>query len=62
MKISINIDETADDIDISITCRQLTTDIERLLASIRMLDKKLSVTRKGLYLHLHLCSRCSMII
>ncbi len=41
MKIEILVDEKATDLNISITCKQLTPDIEKMLATLRMLDHQL---------------------
>lgn len=46
MKIRINVDENAGELDISITCRKLTPDIERILARLRMLNRQLTVYRE----------------
>lgn len=42
MKIEINVDENAEDLKISVTCRQLTPDVERLLAALRMMNHQLT--------------------
>lgn len=43
MKIEIIIDEKATDLSIAVTCRQLTPEIEKLLATLRMMDHQLTV-------------------
>lgn len=47
MKISINIDEALTDTEINVSCSRLTPEIEKLLATLRMLDEQLTVTRDG---------------
>lgn len=47
MKITINIDETAKDLHISLSCSELTPEIERVLATLRMLNKQLTVTKNN---------------
>lgn len=46
MKITINVNEDVKDIEVSISCSRLTPEIEKLLATLRILDKQLMV-RKG---------------
>lgn len=41
LKISINVNPELSDTEITISCNQLTPDIERLLATVRMLDKQI---------------------
>ncbi len=41
MKIEIFVDEKATDLNISVTCRQLTPDIERILTILRMMNHQL---------------------
>ena len=47
MKISINIDEALTDTEINVSCSRLTPEIEKLLATLRMLDEQLTVTKDG---------------
>ncbi len=47
MKIEITIDEAAEDLKISVVCRQLTPDIEKLLATLRMMDHQLTGKKNG---------------
>ncbi len=42
MKIEINVDEKAEDLKISVTCRQLTPDVEKLLSALRMMNHQLT--------------------
>ena len=45
MKITIHVDETATDLEISVTCRQLSSDIEKILATLRMMNQQLTVKK-----------------
>ncbi len=45
MKIEINVDENIEDTHISISCKELTPEIERMLAMLRILKKQLTVTK-----------------
>lgn len=45
MKIEIIVDENADDLSISVTCKQLTPEIEKLLATLRMTDHQLTAKK-----------------
>ncbi len=47
MKIEIIVDEKITDLSIAVTCRQLTPEIEKLLAALRMMDHQLTVKRNG---------------
>ncbi len=47
MKIEIIVDEKTTDLSIAVTCRQLTPEIEKLLAALRMMDHQLTVKRNG---------------
>lgn len=51
MKIEIQVDEKAADLEISITCRQLTPDVEKVLATLRMINHQLTA-RKDNEIHL----------
>lgn len=46
MKITIQIDENIKDTEIAITCRQLSSEIEKMMATLRMLDQQLMVTKE----------------
>ncbi len=46
MKIEILVDETEADLKITVTCRQLTPDIEKLLATLRMMDHQITGKKK----------------
>lgn len=45
MKISINVDEAVRDIEITISCNRLTPEIEKMLATLRILDRQLMATK-----------------
>lgn len=46
MKILINVDETKKDTEVTISCPRLTPEIEKVLATLRILDKQI-MTSKG---------------
>lgn len=45
MKITINVKEDVKETDILITCNQLTPEIERILATLRILNQQMMVTK-----------------
>lgn len=45
MKIAIDIDPSVKDTEISISCSQLTPEIEKILATLRILNQQLMVTK-----------------
>lgn len=45
MKIEIHVDGTVSDLEISVTCRQLTPQVEKLLAALRMMDHQLTAKK-----------------
>ena len=47
MKISINIVPENEDTEIVVLCSQLTPEIEKIVASLRMLDNQLTVRAEG---------------
>lgn len=47
MKITINIDEKTDETEIQIHCNRLTVDIENIIATLRIINQQLLVTRDG---------------
>lgn len=47
MRIEINVDEEAEDLKISVTCRQLTPDVEKILATLRMMNYQLTAKKDG---------------
>lgn len=46
MKISINVDAEKKDTEIVISCSQLTPEIEKILATLRILNQQLMVTKE----------------
>ena len=46
MKITIQIDDKIRDTEIVVTCNKLTPEIEKMLATLRMLDQQLMVTKE----------------
>lgn len=46
MKISINVDAEKNDTEIQITCSQLTPEIEKILATLRILNQQLMVMKE----------------
>lgn len=47
MKITIDIDEAVKETEIKIHCNQLTADIENIIATLRILNQQMLVTREG---------------
>lgn len=47
MKITIDIDEAVKETEIRIHCNQLTADIENIIATLRILNQQMLVTRDG---------------
>lgn len=47
MKIDVNVDENAADLLISVTCKNMTADIEKLLATLQMMNRRLTVKDGG---------------
>lgn len=45
MKIAINIEEDVKDIEITISCGRLTPEIEKMLATLRILDRQLTAVK-----------------
>lgn len=45
MKIEIHVDEQADDLEISVTCKQLTPEIEKVIATLRMMNHQLTAKK-----------------
>ena len=46
MKIIIQTDEHIQDTEIVVTCNKLTAEVEKMLATLRMLDQQLMVTKE----------------
>ena len=47
MKIEINVDDKIEETSISISCKGLTSELQKIIAMMRILDKKFAVTRDG---------------
>lgn len=47
MKITININENIDETEININCRQLTTDVENIIATLRILNQQMLVSKEN---------------
>lgn len=47
LRIEVLVDENADELSVSITCRQLTPKIEKLLAALRMMDHQLPARKSS---------------
>ncbi|MDE5909731.1 MAG: LytTR family transcriptional regulator DNA-binding domain-containing protein [Lachnospiraceae bacterium] len=47
MKIAINVDENVKDIEITISCSRLTPEIEKMLATLRIMDWQLTASKGG---------------
>lgn len=47
MNIEILVDEKATDLKISVTCKQLTPDVEKILAALRMLNHQLTAKKEN---------------
>lgn len=45
MKIEIIVDEEAEDLKISVTCKQLSPDVEKILATLRMMNHQLTARK-----------------
>lgn len=45
MKIEVFVDETATDLKISVTCRHLTPDVEKILATLRMMNHQITAKK-----------------
>lgn len=47
MKITINVEPSAKETSLLVTCKELTPQVEKLLAFIRILDKQITVKKDG---------------
>ena len=47
LKVEIKVDDKADDLHIIVTCRHLTPEIEKLLETLRMMDRQLTAKKNG---------------
>ena len=45
MKITINVEPSAAEISLLVTCKELTPQVEKLLAAIRILDKQITANK-----------------
>lgn len=45
MKIEILVDEKAEDVTVSVTCRHLTPDVEKILIALRMINHQLTAKK-----------------
>ena len=45
MKIEIVVDEKATDLNVSVTCKQLTPDVEKILTMLRMMNHQLTAKK-----------------
>ncbi len=45
MKITINVEPTAKETSLLVTCKELTPQVEKLLAAIRILDKQITANK-----------------
>ena len=47
MKITVNINEKLDDVEINIYCSQMTPSVENIIAMLQMINQQMSVTKDG---------------
>lgn len=47
MKITINVEPSAAETSLLVTCKELTPQVEKLLAAIRILDKQITANKGG---------------
>lgn len=47
LKITVNLNEKLDDTEISINCKEMTPNIENMIALLRMLNQQMVVTKDG---------------
>lgn len=45
LKIEIHVDEKAADLTVCVTCRQLTADVEKIVAALRMINHQLTAKK-----------------
>lgn len=45
MKITINVDEKTDETRIDISCKELTPEVEQMIATLRMINQQILVTK-----------------
>ena len=58
MKIEIHVDETATDLEISVTCRQLTPDVEKIIAALRIMNHQVTAKKDN---EIHLLDTAQII-
>lgn len=46
MKIEISVDEKAEELKIAVTCKQLTPDVEKIIAALRMMNHQLTARKE----------------
>ncbi len=47
MKVEIIVDDKAEDLHVVVTCKHLTPDIEKILGTLRMMDRQLTAKKNG---------------
>lgn len=47
MKVSINIDENSKDTEIAIVCNRLTPEIEKIIATLRIMNQQMTAVKDG---------------
>lgn len=45
MKITINIDDSLNETEIAVSCKELTTEIEKIIATLRMINQQMLVEK-----------------
>lgn len=58
LKIEIHVDETAADLKISVTCRQLTPDVEKMIAALRIMNHQVTAKKDN---EIHLLDTAQII-
>lgn len=58
MKIEIHVDEKAADLEISVTCRQLTPDVEKMIAALRIMNHQVTAKKDN---EIHLLDTAQII-
>lgn len=58
MKIEIHVDETAADLEISVMCRQLTPDVEKIIAALRIMNHQVTAKKDN---EIHLLDTAQII-
>lgn len=46
MKITINVDEKMNETEIAISCKELTPDVEKIIATLRMINQQMLVVKE----------------